>query len=61
MGGAEATNIDDDGELAGDGKLSQEETEGPGGVEVKVGEDELFFLTGEDGEVGSKVGISWVG
>jgi len=48
---AEAADVDDDGELAGEGQLAEGEAEAPGGVVVEVGEVKLGFLMDDGGEV----------
>ena len=48
---AEAADIDDDGELAGEGEFAEGEAEAPGGVVVEVGEVELGFLVDDRGEI----------
>ncbi len=48
---AEAADVDDDGLLAGDGKLADAEAETPGSVVVEAGEEEFGFLAGYGGEV----------
>jgi hypothetical protein len=51
---AEAADIDDDRELAREGKLAEGEAEAPGGIVVEVGEVKLGFLMDDGGEVFSE-------
>jgi hypothetical protein len=48
---AEAADVDDDGVVAGDGKLAQRKAEAPGGFGIEGGKDEFCFLAGDGGEV----------
>ncbi len=51
VGLAEATDIDDEGVLAGDGKLTESEAECPGDVVIECGKGKFFFLDADRGNV----------
>ena len=51
VGGAEAADVGDDLLIAGESELAEGEADAPCGVVVEGGEDELFFLAGDGGDV----------